>query len=232
MYQDHPQFKTLLQCMSAEGRGAGGTGPTSGAGQQQQQQQQQQHPVLAAASVSPAEAMLAMLRSPRVLEAFGEVDVLGTDRVAQPTRAGRPLGVKSTELLEVVLAMLRCPRVQDAFEELDMLVGHLSDPTVVVEQEQQQQRQQQEVGGPPSTGSYTSFKTRETGGAQKVIADPSFGAKQELTPGTVAFLPQTPTAEHGPGTDATTPKRMGAQGREPVPQKGRESPPTQGYRPE
>jgi len=36
----------------------------------------QQNPALAAASVSPAAAMLAMLRSPRMLDAFGEVDLL------------------------------------------------------------------------------------------------------------------------------------------------------------
>ena len=60
MYQEHPQFKILLQCMSEKaGRPAA-----------------QQNPALAAASVSPAAAMLAMLRSPRMLNAFGEVDLL------------------------------------------------------------------------------------------------------------------------------------------------------------
>lgn len=69
MYQDHPQFKMLLQCMGAEGLGAGrGSASATLAAQQ--------HPALAAAAVSPAEAMLAMLRSPRVLDAFGEVDLL------------------------------------------------------------------------------------------------------------------------------------------------------------
>lgn len=63
MYQDHPTFKQLLQCMSAEG-------------QQGSQAAVQHNPALAAAAESPAAAMLAMLRSPRVLDAFGEVDVL------------------------------------------------------------------------------------------------------------------------------------------------------------
>jgi len=49
MYQDHPQFKTLLQCMGPE---------------------------KTQAVESPAAAMLAMLRNPRMLDTFGEVDVL------------------------------------------------------------------------------------------------------------------------------------------------------------
>lgn len=69
MYQDHPQFKTLLQCMGAEG---GGDHRAASAASPPQPQ-----PASAAAAgpgaLTPAAAMLAMLRSPRVLDAFGEV---------------------------------------------------------------------------------------------------------------------------------------------------------------
>lgn len=70
MYQDHARFQILLQCMSEKGQGAG-----RGAAAAPTHQQQQEDPALAAAAVSPAAAMLAMLRSPR-LDAFWEADNL------------------------------------------------------------------------------------------------------------------------------------------------------------